>query len=223
MGGETASWCRTSTKIGRSIPMEDHLIPRYVSMSAFSASTRPAVLWATPSSATRSKSTPAPPSSIATSPSPRFRTGAWAAPVTDSQTLEAERSEKQNAGLALDQEFFEELVGTATIMVAHRPVQLGPNQVIKAWLDQILVVAATQGEIFMGRDVATVVTRGGYYGEDGPRAGRDHGTPGWCASSVRSPAPTSGWSSTTLPSSGANPALDSFKEHAAAFAARNAS
>jgi FMN-dependent NADH-azoreductase len=141
----------------------------------------------------------------------------WIAAVSGGQTPAEQQTEEQKAALALAQELYDELVGAETIIVATGLYNWGLNQLIKSWIDQILVVAAPLGEILKGKDVAIVVTRGGYYGEDGPKAGWDHGTP-WI---VRIFSEVFGANVTLVDRDftlvGVNPALDDFKEQGAAL------
>jgi len=139
----------------------------------------------------------------------------WIAAVSGGQIPAEQQTEEQKAGLALAQELFDELTGAESIIVATGLYNWGLNQLIKSWIDQILVVAAPLGEILKGKDVAIVVARGGYYGEDGPKAGWDHGTP-WL---VRIFEEVWGANVTVVERDftlvGVNPALDEFKEQGA--------
>ena len=143
----------------------------------------------------------------------------WIAAVSGGQTPADQQTEEQKAGLALAQELFDELTGAETVIVATGLYNWGLNQLIKSWIDQILVIGAPLGEILKGKDVAIVVTRGGYYGEDGPKAGWDHGTP-WL---VRIFSEVWGANVTVVERDftlvGVNPALDQFKEQGAALQA----
>jgi len=101
----------------------------------------------------------------------------WIAAVSGGQTPEDQRTPEQVAGLALANELFAELTSAETIVVATGLYNWGVNQLIKSYIDQVIVGGQQAGaEGFLaGKDVAIVVTRGGYYGEDGPKAGWDHG------------------------------------------------
>lgn len=141
----------------------------------------------------------------------------WIAAVSAGQTPAESRSDAQNAGLALAQELFDELTSAETIVVATGLYNWGVNQLLKSWIDQIIVIAQPLGEILKGKDVAIVVTRGGYYGEDGPKAGWDHGSDYL----VRIFAEVWGANVTVVHRDftlvGVNPALDSFVEQGAAL------
>lgn len=141
----------------------------------------------------------------------------WIAAVSAGQTPEDQRSEAQSAGLALAGELYRELDGAETIIVATGLYNWGVNQLLKSYLD-LVVVGAPQGQQFLaGKDLALVVTRGGYYGEDGPKAGWDHGTP-WL---VRLLSEVWGANVTLVERDftlvGVNPALDDFKAQGAAL------
>jgi FMN-dependent NADH-azoreductase len=142
---------------------------------------------------------------------------AWIAAVSGGQIPADQQTDAQKAGLALAQELFDELTGADSIIVATGLYNWGLNQLVKSWIDQILVVASPLGEILKGKDVAVVVARGGYYGEDGPKAGWDHGTP-WL---VRIFSEVWGANVTVVERDftlvGVNPALDAFKDQAAAL------
>jgi len=141
----------------------------------------------------------------------------WIAAVSGGQIPADQQTPDQKAGLALAQELFDELTGAESIIVATGLYNWGLNQLIKSWIDQILVVAAPLGEILKGKDVALVVARGGYYGEDGPKAGWDHGTP-WL---VRIFEEVWGANVTVVERDftlvGVNPALDDFKAQGASL------
>lgn len=140
---------------------------------------------------------------------------AWIAGVSAGQTPAENQTEEQKAGLALAHELYQELVSADAVIVATGLYNYGLNQLVKSWIDQVLVVAQGLGEILKGKDVALVVTRGGYYGEDGPKAGWDHGTP-WL---VRIFSEVWGANVTVVERDftlvGVNPALDQFKLRAA--------
>lgn len=111
---------------------------------------------------------------LAASPIPP---ASWMAAVAGSQTPPELRSEAQRDGLALAQELYDEVRAASTIILATGLYNLGTNQLVKAWIDMLIVIGPPPEEIMQGKDVALVVTRGGYYGNDGPRVGWDHGTP----------------------------------------------
>lgn len=141
----------------------------------------------------------------------------WIAAVSAGQTPEDQRTEEQKAALALSEELSTELTSAETIVVATGLYNWGVNQLIKSWIDQIFVLAAPLGEILAGKDVALVLARGGYYGEDGPKAGWDHGVDYL----VRIFSEVWGANVTIVERDftlvGVNPALDDFKEQGAAL------
>ncbi|MCZ9330410.1 FMN-dependent NADH-azoreductase, partial [Nocardia farcinica] len=141
----------------------------------------------------------------------------WIAAVSGNQIPDGQRTADQKAGLALAQELFEELTNAQSVLLATGLYNWGVNQLVKSWIDQILVVAAPLGEVLRGKDIVIVVSRGGYYGEDGPKAGWDHGTP-WL---VRIFSDQFGGDVTLVERDftlvGVNPALNGFKEQGAAL------
>lgn len=142
---------------------------------------------------------------------------AWIAAVSGGQIPAENQTDDQKAGLALAQQLFDELTAAESIIVATGLYNWGLNQLVKSWIDQVLVVAAPLGEILKDKDVAIVVARGGYYGEDGPKAGWDHGTP-WL---VRIFSDVWGANVTVVERDftlvGVNPALDQFEAQGAAL------
>lgn len=141
----------------------------------------------------------------------------WIAAVSAGQVPAESRTEEQNAALALSQELFDELTSAETIVIATGLYNWGVNQLLKSYLDQVIVISQPLGEILAGKDVALVVTRGGYYGEDGPKAGWDHGTD----YVVRVFSEVWGANVTVVERDftlvGVNPALDSFADQGAAL------
>ncbi|WP_300679878.1 NAD(P)H-dependent oxidoreductase [Nocardioides sp.] len=141
----------------------------------------------------------------------------WIAAVSGGNTPAESRTAEQNAALALSQELFDELTSAETIILATGLYNWGVNQLVKSYLDQVIVISQPLGEILKGKDVAIVVARGGYYGEDGPKAGWDHGTDYL----VRIFSEVWGANVTVVERDftlvGVNPALDSFAEQGAAL------
>lgn len=141
----------------------------------------------------------------------------WSAAVAAGQTPAEEQTEEQKAALALSQELLAELKAAETVIVATGLYNWGVNQLLRSWIDQVFVASGPSARLLEGKDVALVVTRGGYYGDDGPKAGWDHGTPYL----QRIFADAWGANVTVIERDftmvGANPALDEFKEQGAAL------
>lgn len=141
----------------------------------------------------------------------------WPAAVSAGQTPREEWSDEQKAATALATELFDELTSAETVIIATGLYNYGVNQFLKAWLDLIFAVAPLGEAVLKGKDVALVVARGGYYGDDGPRAGWDHGTP-WL---VRVLSETWGANVSVIERDftlvGVNPALDEFTAQGAAL------
>lgn len=110
---------------------------------------------------------------LARSPIPA---AAWIA-GTAQDPVDAAQTPEQRSALALARALFEEVVGADSLLIASGLYNWGLNQLVKGWIDQILIVASPLGRILEGKQVVVVVARGGDYGEDGSRAGWDHGTP----------------------------------------------
>lgn len=165
----------------------------------------------------------------------------WPAAVSAGHTPRDQWSDEQKAATALAAELFDELKNAEAVIIATGLYNWGVNQFLKSWLDLIFTVAPLGEEVLKGKDAALVVARGGYYGDDGPKAGWDHGTP-WL---VRVLSETWGANVSLIERDftlvGVNPALDEFeaqgarlrdaaveksrlvgKELAARYAARNA-
>jgi FMN-dependent NADH-azoreductase len=144
----------------------------------------------------------------------------WSAAVSAGRLSLEQWTDEQKAGRRLAEELVDELKGADAIIVATGLYNWGINQLVKSWIDLALVVAPLGEKILEGKPVVLVVTRGGYYGEDGPKAGWDHGTP-WL---VRIFAEVWGAKVTLVQRDftlvGVNPALDNFKEQGAALKVR---
>ena len=141
----------------------------------------------------------------------------WMGAVSAGQTPEDQRSAEQKAALELAGQLAAELRNAETVIVATGLYNWGVNQLLKSWFDLAFVGVPQGDQPLAGKDVALVVTRGGYYGEDGPRAGWDHAT-GWY---VRMLSEVWGGNVTVVDRDftlvGVNPALDEFKEQGAAL------
>jgi FMN-dependent NADH-azoreductase len=141
----------------------------------------------------------------------------WMAAVSAGRTPEDQRSAEQKAAVELAGRLHAELVEAETVIVATGLYNWGVNQLLKSWFD-LAFTGVPQGEQpLAGKDVALVVTRGGYYGEDGPRAGWDHAIDWY----VRVLSEVWGGEVTVVDRDftlvGVNPALDEFTERGAAL------
>lgn len=144
----------------------------------------------------------------------------WGAAVSARMVPREQWNDDQRLASALAGEILDELEGAETIIVATGLYNWGINQLVKSWLDLAFVAAPPGEKILTGKNVALVVARGGYYGEDGPKAGWDHATP-WL---MRIFHEVWGANVTLLQRDftlvGVNPALDAFREQAAALEQR---
>ena len=141
----------------------------------------------------------------------------WGAAVSAGQTPEQLRTDEQKAAAALAGQLADELRNAETVIIATGFYNFGVNQFLKSWIDLIFTAVAQGDQILKDKDIALCVARGGYYGDDGPRAGWDHGTP-WL---VRVLSEAWGGNVTVVERDftlvGVNPALDQFKEQGAAL------
>jgi FMN-dependent NADH-azoreductase len=146
---------------------------------------------------------------------------AWANAVTGARTPEADRSERQRAGVALAARLAGELARADAVLLAVPLYNFGVSQHIKTWID--LVIAAPRdssgangtGPLLAGKPTVLVTVRGGAYGAGTPRDGWDHST-GYLR---RILADVWGAGLTVVEREftlvGVNPALDQFTELAA--------
>ena len=143
---------------------------------------------------------------------------AWAHAVTGARTPEADRSERQRAGVALAARLGGELAAADAVLLAVPLYNFGVSQHIKTWID--LVIAAPSGgreagPLLAGKPAVLVAVRGGAYGTGTPREGWDHST-GYLR---RILADVWGAELTVVEREftlvGVNPALDQFTELAA--------
>jgi FMN-dependent NADH-azoreductase len=143
---------------------------------------------------------------------------AWADAVAGARTPEADRSERQRAGVALAARLAGELAGADAVLLAVPLYNFGVSQHIKTWID--LVIAAPRdaggaGPLLAGKPTVLVAVRGGAYGAGTPREGWDHST-GYLR---RILADVWGAELTVIEREftlvGVNPALDQFTEQAA--------
>jgi FMN-dependent NADH-azoreductase len=99
---------------------------------------------------------------------------AWANAVTGARTPEADRSERQRAGVALAARLAGELTGADAVLLAVPLYNFGVSQHIKTWID--LVIAAPRDSsgaepLLAGKPTVLVTVRGGAYGAGTPRDG----------------------------------------------------
>jgi FMN-dependent NADH-azoreductase len=143
---------------------------------------------------------------------------AWANAVMGARTPEADRSERQRAGVALAARLAGELAGADAVLLAVPLYNFGVSQHIKTWID--LVIAAPRDSsgaepLLAGKPTVLVTVRGGAYGAGTPRDGWDHST-GYLR---RILADVWGAELTVVEREftlvGVNPALDQFTELAA--------
>ncbi len=146
---------------------------------------------------------------------------AWADAVTGARTPEADRTERQRAGVALAARLAGELAEADAVLLAVPLYNFGVSQHIKTWID--LVIAAPRdgsgangtGPLLAGKPAVLVTVRGGAYGAGTPRDGWDHST-GYLR---RILADVWGAELTVVEREftlvGVNPALDQFTELAA--------
>lgn len=144
----------------------------------------------------------------------------WSAAVSAGMVPQEHWNDDQRVARALADEILGELKEAGTIIVATGLYNWGINQLVKSWIDLAFVAAPPGEKILRGKHVALVLARGGYYGEDGPKAGWDHATP-WLMrifDEVWGAKVTLVQRDFTLV--GVNPALDAFREQAAAVEER---
>ena len=149
---------------------------------------------------------------------------AWADAVAGARTPEADRTERQRAGVALAARLAGELAGADAVLLAVPLYNFGVSQHIKTWIN--LVIAAPRdgsganrtngaGPLLAGKPTVLVTVRGGAYGAGTPRDGWDHST-GYLR---RILADVWGAELTVVEREftlvGVNPALDQFTELAA--------
>ena len=146
---------------------------------------------------------------------------AWAHAVAGARTPEADRSERQRAGVALASRLAGELAAADAVLLAVPLYNFGVSQHIKTWIDLVIAAprdgsgAAGSGPLLAGKPTVLVAVRGGAYGSGTPREGWDHST-GYLR---RILADVWGAELTVVEREftlvGVNPALDQFTELAA--------
>ena len=99
--------------------------------------------------------------------------------VTGARTPEADRSERQRAGVALAARLAGELAEADAVLLAVPLYNFGVSQHIKTWIDLIITdprAASGGSPLLAGERVVLATVRGGAYGPGTPREGWDHST-----------------------------------------------
>jgi FMN-dependent NADH-azoreductase len=145
---------------------------------------------------------------------------AWPAAVFASFTPPESRTDAQKAAVALSAELTDELVEASAMLFAVPLYNFGVSQHFKAYVDLVIAdprMAAGTEPVLAGKPAVLVTVRGGSYGAGTPREGWDHAT-GWMrrilADVWRLDLEVVEAEFTLV---GVNPALDQFKEMAAAL------
>lgn len=102
----------------------------------------------------------------------------WAAATLAGMTAPDERTEEQQAAVALAAELGDELLAASSIVIGSPLYNFGIAAHLKSWVD-LLITDPRFGPgttPLTGRSVVIVVSRGGGYGPGTPREGWDHGT-----------------------------------------------
>jgi FMN-dependent NADH-azoreductase len=142
---------------------------------------------------------------------------AWTNALRATWTPEADRTQEQNAAIALAAGVADELRAADAVLLAVPLYNFGIPQHVKTWID-VVIAGADPGEALLaGKPAVLVVVRGGAYGAGTPREGWDHST-GYLRRII---ADVWGADLTIVEREftlvGVNPALDDFKELAGQF------
>jgi FMN-dependent NADH-azoreductase len=142
---------------------------------------------------------------------------AWTSALRASWTPEADRTQEQNAAIALAAGLAEELRSADAVLLAVPLYNFGIPQHVKTWIDVVIAGADAGEALLAGKPAVLVVVRGGAYGAGTPREGWDHST-GYLRRII---ADVWGADLTIVEREftlvGVNPALDDFKELADQF------
>jgi FMN-dependent NADH-azoreductase len=143
---------------------------------------------------------------------------AWSAAVSAKWTPEADRTAFQRESLDLAATLADELTGADAVLLAVPLYNWGISQHLKTWVDLVLSgPAGPSARLLEGKPTVLVTVRGGAYGPGTPKHGWDHST-GYLH---RILADVWGADLTVvereLTLAGVNPAMDSFKDVAAAL------
>ena len=104
---------------------------------------------------------------------------AWAHAVAGARIPEADRSERERAGIALAARLAGELAAADAVLLAVPLYNFGVSQHIKTWIDLVIAAprdASAAGPLLAGKPTVLVSVRGGAYGAGTPREGWDHST-----------------------------------------------
>lgn len=111
---------------------------------------------------------------LAATPVPHITAAGISARVTD----RAQHTPEQAAATAIQDELIDEFLGAGGYLFTTPLYNYGIPSSFKAWVDQIAVTGRTihrpNGPLTKGRPAIVVSSRGGWYGEGSPHAGRDH-------------------------------------------------
>ncbi len=145
---------------------------------------------------------------------------AWPRAVSAMYVPEADRSPEQKSAVALAAALLDELLGADAIVLAVPLYNFGVSQHMKSWIDLIITdprAGAGMPAPLAGKNVVLCTVRGGAYGAGTPREGWDHSTDYL----RRIIAGVWGAELTVVEREftlvGINPALDGFKDMAAAM------
>lgn len=145
---------------------------------------------------------------------------AWPAAVFANSSPSESRTDAQVAAVALSAQLTDELVDASAMIFAVPLYNFGVSQHFKAYVDLVISdprMAAGAEPMFAGTPAVLVTVRGGAYGAGTPREGWDHAT-GWMRRILADV-----WQldlevvEAEFALVGVNPALDQFKEMAAAL------
>jgi FMN-dependent NADH-azoreductase len=142
---------------------------------------------------------------------------AWTSALRATWTPEADRTQEQNAAIALAAGLAAELRSADAVLLAVPLYNFGIPQHVKTWIDVVIAGADAGEALLAGKPAVLVVVRGGAYGAGTPREGWDHST-GYLRRII---ADVWGADLTIVEREftlvGVNPALDDFKELADQF------
>jgi len=141
---------------------------------------------------------------------------AWATAAFAGYTPAEQRSEEQNAAVALAATLTDELAAADALLFAVPLYNFGVSQHFKTWVDLVLtdprMAPGAATPLLAGKPAVLVTVRGGAYGAGTPREGWDHAT-GWMRRILQDV-----WGldlkvvEREFTLVGVNPALDEFKE-----------
>lgn len=144
---------------------------------------------------------------------------AWPAAISAGFTPEADRTAAQREAVATAAGLARELQQASSAVLALPLYNYGVSQHVKTWIDLAIAGAPTGTPLLEGTPTVLVTTRGGAYGPGAPREGWDHNT----AYLRHILADLWGADLTVVEREltlvGVNPALDAFKDDAAAIRA----